>query len=289
MSNPLRRCLIVLLAFATVFAPAAAAHAADGPRVLVVTAGTGDAEVADYAVERLGMEARRWNFELVEGGPGDLDDLSGIDVVMFLNTSGDILGPDRQETLRSFVEGGGGLVGTHSAAVTEPDWPWWDETLGASAIDPPTDPASKQNLSIASESPITSGIDEDLELTERWYYFDPQPSESDAQVLAQMDSEDPAAWTGPDHNVFYSVPGGAHDTWGERDFLQLIRQAIWWAAGESREMVQYTGDAAPTWPYTLTFVVFVAAVAGGGSIAVWRLDSAEPPEDPDRGAAPEPA
>lgn len=275
MRTLLRLSLVVLLVGASALAPASAAHAADGPRVLVLTAGHRDAETVDFALERLGMEARRWNFELVEGEPADTEDLSGIDVVMLLDTEGDIFEADQEKAVQDFVEGGGGLVATHSAASTEPGWAWWNEVLGATVAGDPVEPAAEQVIGFNAGSPITDGLDEDLEATERWYYFDPEPAETGQNILASVETGDPAAWNSKDRRVFYSVAGGGHETWGERDFLQLIRQAIWWAADEERALVQNADDVAPQWPYTLTFVVFVAAVAGGGSIAVWRLDRAE--------------
>lgn len=276
MRSVLRLFLVAVLACASALAPAAGAQAAERPRVLAVTAGNVDAETAEYALERLAMESRRWQFDLVEGSPGDLADLDGVDVVMLLNTSGTILDDAQRESLQAFVEGGGGLVGTNTAAVTEPDWEWWNEALGATALEPPVTPAHKEDISFNSGSPITEGLDDDLELNENWYYFDPEPAQPESTVLAEMDSGDPIAWSSEEYRLFYSAAGGQYKTWGERDFLQLIRQGVWWAAGRTEPMAHYAGDAAPPWPYTLTFVLFVLAVAGGGSIAVWRLDRAEP-------------
>lgn len=284
MRTVLRLTLVAVLACASALVPAGVARAADQPRVLAVTAGNVDAETAGYALERLHMEARRWQFELVEGEPSDLADLGGFDVVMFLNTSGDILDGAQRDSVEDFVEGGGGLVGTNTAAVTEPDWTWWHEALGATALEPPVTPAHDEDISFNAGNPITEGLDEDLELKESWYFFDPEPSAPQSTVLAQMESGDPVAWSSEEHRLFYSSAGGRFDTWGERDFLQLVRQGIWWAAGETGPMEQFTGDAAPPWPYTLTFVLFVLAVAGGGSIAVWRLDRAEPDEAAAQGA-----
>ena len=272
MRTLLRLFLIAGLAGASALAPVQAAHAADEPRVLVLTAGHGYGETVEFALERLGMEARRWNFVLVEGEPADVEDLSGIDVVMLLNTEGAVFDERQEAAVREFVEGGGGLVATHSAALTGPDWAWWHETLGATATGPPIEPAVQKAVDFNAGSPITEGLTDELELTERWYYFDPEPEQD---VLATLDSGDPVAWNSPELRVFYSVAGGEHGSWGERDFLQLIRQAIWWAAGEARAMTQNTADAAPPWPYTLSFIMFVGAVAGGGSIAVWRLDRTE--------------
>ena len=277
MRTVLRLALVAVLACASALAPASvSAQADDRPRVLAVTAGNTDAETAEYALERLHMEARRWQFDLVEGEPSDLADLAGFDVVMLLNTSGDILDAVQRESVESFVDGGGGLVGTNTAAVTETGWAWWQEALGAAALERPVTPVQKETVSFNAGSPITEGLDEDLELDESWYYFDPEPARPDSTILAQMESGDPVAWSSEERRLFYTVAGGQFDTWGERDFLQLVRQALWWAAGETGPMEQFTGDAAPPWPYAFTFVLFVLAVAGGGSVAVWRLDRAEP-------------
>lgn len=279
MRTLLRLCTIVALAcapaFATVFVSPAAAFAAGGPQVLVITTGSDAQDVADYAVERLEMEARRWNFTLIEGTAEDLADLEEIDVVMFLNTGEDLLDESQQAAVQEFVEGGGGLIATNSAAATEPDWAWYQDVLGATAVTPPTEPAAKESISFNSGSRITEGLDDELEITERWYQFDPQPAQPDSTILAQLDSGAPVAWNNASLRVFYASPGGDGGTWGDRDFLQLIRQAVWWGAGEEGALIQNSADAAPAWPYTLTFVLFVVAVAGGGSIAVWRLDKAE--------------
>jgi type 1 glutamine amidotransferase len=281
----LRLCVIVALACAPAFAPSAAL-AAGGPQVLVLTTGNAAQDVADFAIERLQMEARRWNFTLIEGEPADLEDLDGIDVVMFLNTGADILDEAQQASLHSFVSRGGGFVATHSAAASEPDWDFYQEMLGATALTPPVEPASEQDVSFNAGSPITEGLDEDLTVTETWYYFDPEPVQPASTVLAQLGSGDPVAWSSESYNAFYAFPGGTGKTWGDRDFLQLIRQGIWWAAGEEGLLLQNSDDAAPEWPYTWTFVLFVVAVAGGGSVAVWRLDKDETQRENEAADAP---
>jgi hypothetical protein len=269
----LRLCAVVALACAPAFLPAPAL-AAGGPQVLVVTTGNEEQEVADYAVERLHMEARRWNFTLIEGTPEDLEHLGAYDVVMFLNTGGDFLDEAQQESVETFVKQGGGLVATNTAIESEPDWTWFHESLSATAL-PRAEAATEESVNFNSGSQVTEGLDEELKLTERWYFFEPEPAQPGSTLLAQLGSGDAVAWVNEELPVFYASPGGEGKTWGDRDFLQLIRQAIWWGAGEDAAMVQNSDDAAPAWPYTLTFVLFVVAVAGGGSIAVWRLDKAE--------------
>ena len=58
------------------------------------------------------------------------DRLASFDVVVFLNTSGNVLGP-RGQNVRAFIEDGGGFVGVHAASGTEYDWPWYGRLVGA--------------------------------------------------------------------------------------------------------------------------------------------------------------
>ena len=57
--------------------------------------------------------------------------LKTFDVVIFLNTTGDILTDDQQKAFENFIQSGGGFVGIHSAADTEYDWPWYQNLIGA--------------------------------------------------------------------------------------------------------------------------------------------------------------
>src|SRR3546814_6772151 len=52
-------------------------------------------------------------------------------VVVFANTTGDVLDAAQQAALRAFVDGGGGFVGIHAAADTEYGWPWYEALVGA--------------------------------------------------------------------------------------------------------------------------------------------------------------
>src|SRR5207244_7671274 len=57
-------------------------------------------------------------------------------VIVFLNTTGDILNSVEQSALETFIRGGGGFVGIHSATDTEYDWPWYGQLVGASFLSP---------------------------------------------------------------------------------------------------------------------------------------------------------
>jgi len=47
--------------------------------------------------------------------------LAGFAAVVFLNTTGDVLGPRQQRAIEGYIRRGGGWVGVHAAADTEYD------------------------------------------------------------------------------------------------------------------------------------------------------------------------
>jgi len=52
-------------------------------------------------------------------------------VVIFLNTSGNILNDYQKAAFERFIQAGGGFVGVHAATDTEHNWPWFTRFIGA--------------------------------------------------------------------------------------------------------------------------------------------------------------
>ena len=249
------------------------------PHVLIVTLAHLDGthkSTVDFALERFGMELRRWNMTYEEGGPADLNPytLENVDVVMFLNTRGDFLTSDQQESLQEFMQLGGGFIGTGPASATETEWTFYHELVGAMATDSRV-PETTNTINFHEEEAVSDGMADDWDVNDRWVSFDRDPADSGATVLAWLDSDHPVAWQ--QHvergRSFYTSLGSAHDTWGEREFGQFLRQATWWAAGEEPPLRQDSSHSAPNWPYVTAFFFLVAAVALGGIVAVSRMES----------------
>jgi uncharacterized protein len=57
--------------------------------------------------------------------------LAQYEVVMFLNTTLDVLGPEQEAAFEQYIRAGGNFVGVHSAADTEHEWPFYGELVGA--------------------------------------------------------------------------------------------------------------------------------------------------------------
>jgi type 1 glutamine amidotransferase len=56
--------------------------------------------------------------------------LAKFDVILFLQTTGDILNDEQQKAMQEFIQAGKGFVGIHSASDTEYEWPWYGKLVG---------------------------------------------------------------------------------------------------------------------------------------------------------------
>lgn len=56
--------------------------------------------------------------------------LENYDVVIMLNTTGDVFNDDEQAAMERFIQAGKGWVGVHAASDTEYDWKWYTDMVG---------------------------------------------------------------------------------------------------------------------------------------------------------------
>ena len=233
----MRRELVGLLAVAL-------AAAGAGPyRVLLFTRTTGfrhaSIPAAVAAVERLGT-GHGFVAEHTED-PARFDDagLARYRVVVFLNTTGDVLDGAQQAAFERWVTAGGGFVGVHSAADTEYGWAWYGTLLGARFARHP------------AVQPATAGLPARWRRTDEWYDFRANPR-GRVHVLATVDEASYAGGgMGADHPIawcqrvgegrsLYTAGGHTVESWAEPRFLAHVAGAVGWAAGSAG------GDCAPS-------------------------------------------
>ena len=58
-------------------------------------------------------------------------------LVVFLNTTGNILNRKQEKAFEKFMTNGGNFLGIHSAADTEYDWEWYGQLVGAYFVSHP--------------------------------------------------------------------------------------------------------------------------------------------------------
>jgi type 1 glutamine amidotransferase len=169
------------------------------------------------------------------------DGLADVDVVAFVNTTGDVLDPAGEEALRTWMEAGGGFAGVHAAADTEHQWPWYGDMLGASFTT--HGPIVTATLSVGRRRHAASRAwrVRRFPFTDEYYDFDRNPR-ANARVLLTVAAADLVGTTmGSDHpiawirrvgwgRVFYTNLGHQPETWADPRFRAHLLAGIRWAA-----------------------------------------------------------
>ncbi len=176
--------------------------------------------------------------------------LSQFQVVIFLNTTGDIFDSAQQKVMERFVQSGKGYVGIHSASDTEYDWDWYDKLVGRMFHIHPTIQTAQLNV-IDSSFPGLQGFANNKLWTDEWYEFGPEKTSGLHYVLAVNESSynpkadwgargkgegmgklHPIAWY-HDYDggrAFYTALGHMPTDFSDPAFLNHLYSGIFWAA-----------------------------------------------------------
>jgi len=194
-----------------------------------------------------------------EAGVFTDEGLKGVDVVVFLNTTGDVLDDTQQKAFERFIRGGGGFVGVHAAADTEYDWPFYGELVGAYfAGHPKVQTASLDRT--AADHPSTAHLPKRFEHEDEWYNFRTDPAANkNITVLLTLDESTynpgkkgmgeshPIAWC---QNIaggrsWYTGLGHTMHTY-ERDwFKRHLLGGVRWAAERPEPSLPVTPEPEP--------------------------------------------
>ncbi|RYG26784.1 DUF1080 domain-containing protein [bacterium] len=199
---------------------------------------------ARNALMKLGEE-RGWNVVATED-PAFFDPtrLSAFDSVVFLMTTGDVLNAEQEKAFESYVKGGGGYVGVHSAADTEYEWPWYGNLVGAYFLSHP----AIQDATVRVEDkkhPSTSFLPSTWKRSDEWYDYRASPR-GKVRVLASLDSssykdskmpgDHPIMWcqeTGSGRS-WYTGMGHTTESYADPIFLRTVAEGIDWASAKSK-------------------------------------------------------
>ena len=195
--------------------------------------------------------------------------LSRYDAVVFLNTSGDVLAGNtsgdvlaggHRGALEAYVRGGGGFVGVHCAAATEPGWPFYADLVGARfAGHPDVQPAAIRVDDRAH--PATGHLAPLWHRTDEWYDFDRVPSprvrvllslDESSYVGGTMGAGHPIAWC---HSLlggraFYTAVGHTVSSYAEPAVRAHLLGAVSWAAAGNTTAARSRRRPSPAPPPT---------------------------------------
>jgi cytochrome c len=194
------------------------------------------------AIQELGAQNNFAVDASEDAGAFSLANLGQYAAVVFLMTTGDVLGADQQVAFEQYIADGHGFVGVHSASDTEYSWPWYGQLVGAYFKNHP----AIQPATITVEDgghPSTSGLPSPWARTDEWYNFQSNPR-GNVRVLLSLDeaSYDPGAGAMGDHPIawchefaggraWYTGGGHTSDSYAEPAFRQHLLGGIRWAAG----------------------------------------------------------
>jgi len=200
----------------------------------------------------LGQE-RGWNVTATEDADMfNAEFLSGFDVVVWLNTTQDVLNEGQQAAFTEFIRSGKGYVGVHAATDSEYEWEWYGELIGGAFFK--THPPSQMATIVIEDTDHPSMVEiEKMKMKtwtvyDEWYSFQANPR-AKVQVLMSLDEsslqqlgknpenvkmgDHPIAWY---HEFdggrsFYTGRGHTPESFDDELFRAHLAGGIEWAAG----------------------------------------------------------
>ncbi len=136
------------------------------------------------AIEDLGEEHQ---FEVTETNNAEIfeqENLEQFELIIFLNTTGDVLDQKQQKAFEQYIAAGGNFFGIHSAADTEYNWKWYGRLVGAYFNGHPEVQSAKINVE-APEHPMAAHLPLTWERTDEWYNF--KEIQPDIEVILSLD------------------------------------------------------------------------------------------------------
>ena len=220
--------------------------------LLVTTTKGWHHESIHYGVVAIKELAARNFFDVVLfEDPNSFNDkfLEQFQVIIFLNTTGDIFDSTQQKAMERFIRSGKGFVGIHSASDTEYDWDWYTKLVGRMFHIHPTIQSARVNI-LDTEFPGLQGFTGNKWWTDEWYEFGPEKV-NDLHYILGIDETSynpkvqwgekkglgmgklhPVSWY---HNFdggrsFYTALGHLPVIFSDPVFLQHLNAGIFWAA-----------------------------------------------------------
>ncbi len=170
-------------------------------------------------------------------------------VIIFLNTTGDIFDTAQQKVMERFIRSGKGYVGIHSASDTEYDWEWYTKLVGRMFHIHPTIQTAKLQV-LDPGFPGLQGFANGKIWTEEWYEFTSPKTPGLIDILAVDESTynpkvnwgakkgegmgkvHPVAWYHEfdGGRAFYSGLGHLPTNFSNPALLDHLYAGIFWAA-----------------------------------------------------------
>lgn len=163
--------------------------------------------------------------------------LKNYKLIVFLNTTMDVLNDAQQKAFESYIKNGGSYLGVHAASDTEYDWPWYGKLVGGYFVSHPEQQTAKIDV-LDKTHPSTAHLQDVWMHYDEWYNF--KDLNPDVHVLLKLDESSykggingdnhPIAWYHEydGGRVFYTGLGHTEASYDEPEFRQHLLGAIEW-------------------------------------------------------------
>ncbi len=167
----------------------------------------------------------------------NIQNLRNFKLVIFLNTTMDVLNSQQQRAFEQYIKGGGSFMGVHAAADTEYEWPWYGKLVGGYFESHPQQQQAKIDVVDKNHSATAHLKNEWLHFDE-WYNF--KNLNPNVHVLMKLDetsykggtngNNHPIAWYHEfdGGRAFYTGLGHTEASYDDDDFKQHLLGAIEW-------------------------------------------------------------
>lgn len=234
-----------------------------------------------------------WNINFSEESTDfSSENLAKYNVVVFLNTTGNLFNDQQKKAFKKYIANGNGFVGIHSASNTEEQWPWFTDMIGATFRDHPRVQKAKVLVNLYNEHPAIKHLNKEEFFKDEWYNFQ-KPVAKHVNVLASVDESSykgkkmntnhPITWY---HHydggrIFYTGLGHTNNSYKDVRFKEMIKGGILWAA----DVKQVKKPSTKKWThlfdgdYTKNWDVFI----GSPHKTVKGLENVDPNSDGKKG------
>ncbi len=197
-------------------------------------------EVGIAAIKKLGAE-NNFDVEATEDSLYLTDaNFKNYKTIIFLSTTGTILGKDQELALQNFIHNGGGLVGIHAATDCEYQWDWYVKMIGGNFLSHPQQQEAKLII-VDNTHPSTKHLPATWQRKDEWYNF--KNLNPDLTVLIKIDetsytggangNNHPMAWyhSFEGGKIFYTELGHTNESYSDPLFLQHVLGGIQYTMG----------------------------------------------------------
>jgi uncharacterized protein len=191
------------------------------------------------AIEKLGKENNFSTDATIDGALFTEKNLKQYKMVVFNNTTGDVLNPTQEKAFEKYIRGGGGFVGIHAACDTEYKWKFYGDLVGCYFKSHPKQQTSTVRV-IGKRHPSTKHMPAKFVHFDEWYNFRSNPQK--VRVLLKLDettydggthkNNHPIAWCHQKYGgrMFYTGLGHTKACYTDPLFVKHLLGGIRWVA-----------------------------------------------------------